>query len=265
MKRIVNGLISPIAIVFILALATAASADPLPPPVVEVLPSEFLPPPVVVYDPGIPEKSKKYESARYTQSISVLNDRDHIEVVSIAKLPDKRWHQPGGLDGIRGWKSERYKYVPEGSRVKSWVGNISVKNGLGYFQENRGILRKYPDGTRFDELLINESTERVFEHRVRTKVDGKWKSVVAFKDENEFPKGYTGLKVSCTSCHGEAGTGGYAVGLVPGGDTVLSDPLEWTIWFKNSPESSPADGKNSLWQPLPLMPAPSVGNMGCKT
>jgi cytochrome c len=69
----------------------------------------------------------------------------------------------------------------------------------------------------------------MFEHRVRSKDSGRWYSRIEYVDEAARPDGYTGLKVSCASCHSEAGTGKYNDGLVPGGDTVLSDPLDWSL------------------------------------
>lgn len=182
-----------------------------------------------VYVPDIPEGSRAYRGAVHTQSISILDERDVIRRVPILSLSDKRWHQPGGMLGIKGWRVEKFRYLPTGTKVKSWIGNIGVKNSFGFVQQNRGILRSYPDGTRFDEVLRNSTTDRVFEHRVRQKKDGKWLSTVEFKDETERPDGYDGLKVSCSSCHKECGTGAYAEGLVPGGDETFSDPLEWSL------------------------------------
>lgn len=219
------------AVVFSALIATASGSEP---PAV----AGFAPPPPVKgsrYSPGVPGRA--YDSAKFTQSIFVLDERDTIRPIAIATLPDKRWHQPGGLEGIKGWRSERYRHLPENARVKTWVGNIEVENSLKYKQHNRGILRSYPNGTRFDELLINDDTGRVFEHRSRFKIDGTWKSAIEFKDEQARPEGYTGLTVSCSSCHAEAGTGKYDAGLVPGGDTVLSDPLDWSVWQRNSPEA----------------------------
>jgi hypothetical protein len=203
------------------------------------------PAPASDYDPLLPEGARSYQSARYTQSIAILNERDVIRPVSVASLPDTRWHQPGGMEGLTGWESERYRYLPAGKRVTAWIGNVEVENGIpdprrpgkNYTQRNRAILREYPVGTRFDELLRNKETGRVFEHRVRIKSKGgKWLSEVWFKDETQFPAGYTGLTVSCSSCHAECGTGKYDAGLVPGGDGVFSDPLEWSLVVATSPE-----------------------------
>jgi len=201
------------------------------------------------YDPLLPDGAEPYESARYTQNIAVVNDRDRIAPHTIASLPDRRWHQPGGLEGVSGWRSERYRHLP--GPVRTWVGNVEVENSIPtgrlkpdgtpehYRQFNRSIQREYPDGTRFDELLVNAATGKVFEHRVRTKRAGRWLSEVWHKDEAQFPAGYAGLKVSCSSCHAEAGTGKYDAGLVPGGDTVLSDPLPWHVAGLASPEAAP--------------------------
>jgi hypothetical protein len=173
----------------------------------------------------MPEGMVRYTPAKWTQEIAVTDGLDRITPVPIARL-EAKWHVSGGMVGVQGWTSEKYKYVPPGG--VSWIGNILVKNSLGHLQPNRGILRHYPEGTRFDDVLSN-AEGRVFEHRTREKVGGVWKSRVLYKNAAEWPRGYTGLRQSCASCHDEAGSGGYAVGLVPGGDGVLSDALDWTL------------------------------------
>lgn len=161
-----------------------------------------------------------------TQSISILNDRDRIVQVDRSLL-EKKWQVPGGMEGLTGWKVEKRKHLP--ADPAQWIGNISVKNSLGYYQQNRGLLRSYADGTRFDEVLTNAESGKVFEHRVAIKEKGSWRRYVESSDANERPAGYVGLKVTCASCHSQAGTGEYGIGLVPGGDTVMSDPLPWEL------------------------------------
>jgi hypothetical protein len=68
---------------------------------------------------------------------------------------------------------------------------------------------------------------KVFEHRIAEKGDdGEWSRRVIFKDVDARPPGYNGLTKACTSCHNRSdgpGTGGYATGMVPGSDTVVSE------------------------------------------
>lgn len=182
------------------------------------------PPQTPAYKPKLPTGAERYESARYTQSIAVVNGRDEIDQIPIENLEPK-WRHSGGMEGIRGVRSEKFRTVPRG--LESWIGDISVRNSLGYDQDNRGIKRNYPDGTRFDDVLWHEGA--VFEHRVREKVKGRWRSTVVYSNPRARPAGYTGLKDTCASCHEQAGTGSYGAGLVPGGDTVLSDPLDWSL------------------------------------
>lgn len=211
------------------------------------------------YKPELPAGAREYRSARFTQNLFenpvggapgfVPGYRSRIDPFPIAKMQDARWHQPGGLEGIDRslWEARKFRTLPEGKEPQRWLGAISAKNGLDRLdakgnkiegrQMVRALLRKYPDGTRFDELLVNAKTGKVFEHRVREKVDGEWESDVAYKDEGQRPKGYTGLKVSCASCHDEAGEGKYADGAAPGGDGVLSDPLPWEVWTRTPPET----------------------------
>jgi hypothetical protein len=147
----------------------------------------------------LPDKAEKFKRDGNTQSVYVLNDSDVIEQVSI-----------------------KYRTVPDA--VKYMVKSIEVWNGSN-FQSNRALVRDYPDGSRFDDVLSHEGI--VFEHRMREKVNGRWRSKVIFSNVDARPNGYHGLKVTCASCHEEAGTGGYGEGLVPGGDTIISDPMQW--------------------------------------
>ncbi len=168
-----------------------------------------------------------YAPSRYTQRIFNRGEGPQgtslIQPVDRASLPDARWHQSGGMLGLEGWRSDLYKYVPE--RMLHERKTISVENSSGDFQTEWSWQRSYPDGTVFMDVLSNQASGKVFSHRVRTKNNGQWKSREVYRDEAEYPVGYVGLKQSCSSCHDETGTGGYAVGLVPGGDTVFSDPL----------------------------------------
>lgn len=172
----------------------------------------------------LPEGAVKYKEETKTQSIFVLDNRDVIEIVPISRL-EKKWHQSGGMEGVEGVVSDKYKTLP--SKPKQYVANIAVKNSFNSYQDNRGIKREYADGSRFDDVLSYRGV--VFEHRMREKRGGKWSSKVVYSDDDARPKGYTGLTATCASCHEQAGTGGYAVGLVPGGDTVLSDPVDWSL------------------------------------
>lgn len=179
--------------------------------------------PVRPWSSGVPylDGLVHYQPTRLTQSIAV---RDNVPVQDLvprtALLP--KWQVPGGMEGIRGWKSDLYKLVPY--RYK-WLGRIPVATSLGTVQHELGYKQEYPNGTVFMDVLSNAKTGKVFEHRVREKAGGTWYSYVAFRDRSQNPPGYHGLKQQCVECHREAGTGSYGVGLVPGGDTVLSDRL----------------------------------------
>lgn len=223
------------------------------------------------YVPDLPKGAVEYKSARFTQRISELSTNGGPFLPTIAPFrildhSDRRWHQPGGLEGVDRslWEAKKYRTLPENRPVRRWVDFIEVQNSIPvtravydplrrqyvsvqvtdekgepvfHKQKTRGLLRAYPDGTQFDEVLVNKQTGKVFEHRKRVKDGGKWEGEVVHRDPAEFPKGYTGLKVSCASCHDEAGTGKYADGLVPGGDGVFSDPLPWELWLARSPEA----------------------------
>lgn len=177
----------------------------------------------------LPPASKQYAPETHTQAIATTGGfRIHLlRKVPILALRDRRWHQAGGLDGVRGWRATKYRFVP--GKVQTRVDWINVKNSHGDIQQNRGLVREYPAGTRFDEVLENDAGQ-VFEHRTRVKDEDGWHSEISYENASARPVGYSGLKVSCASCHGQAGTGGYNEGLVPGGDTVLSDPMDWSVW-----------------------------------
>lgn len=203
--------------------------------------------------PDLPEGSSRYTPETHTQSIFVLDGLDTVRRVRIKDLPDRRWHQSGGMDGLE-FTSEKYRLVP--GRVRHWIGPIRVKNSFGSFQENLGIRREYPAGTRFDDVLKNKDGV-IFEHRVRTKdEEGFWTSEVVYEDPDARPKGYAGVTVRCGSCHGEAGTGSYDAGLVPGGDGTLSDPLDWSLV---GPDERPAAPRPARVSVLPASPGAVLG------
>lgn len=171
-----------------------------------------------------PKDLKQYERAKFTQSIATRNDRPAIDSVS-RRLLLARWTISGGMEGIRGFRSD--VFVLGGQQYFDNIGFIQVKNSFGYFQPELGHVRRYADGNLFVDLLSHDG--KAFELRVAEKQNGQWRRYVAYKDESARPKGYTGLKVSCMSCHNNTdgpGTGNYGVGLISGGDTIFSFPFE---------------------------------------
>lgn len=177
---------------------------------------------LVAYSPDLPAGAEEYTPAKWTQAIYRQDGRQIVEVVPVKRVA-ARWHQSGGMEGLV-HTSVKYRTVPRGTVTK--LGPIQVKNSLGYYQTETGVVREYPDGARFDDVLSVGGT--VFEHRVREKRDGEWRSRIAYSDASARPLGYAGLKQTCASCHDESGSGDYGAGLVPGGDTVLSDPIRFS-------------------------------------
>jgi hypothetical protein len=199
------------------------------PPMKPVEPPAKMPPPTMSVKRLLPlllPGAERYVPTKYTQSIYTVageGGRPHIDQVPIAEL-DRKWHQSGGMADYPGVVSEKYRTLP--AKPQSLIGDVSVKTSFGS-QINQGLKREYADGTRFDDVLSYGG--KVFEQRTREKQGGKWTSTVTFTDEQARPPGYHGLTQTCASCHNQAGTGSYAAGLVPGGDTVLSDPLPWAL------------------------------------
>lgn len=178
-----------------------------------------------------------YDSARLTQqtfSRQGFRNRDgslqstENDLISIVSryhpsLPSK-WHQPGGMQGIRGAYSNVYKHV---TGVKE--GKVALRPW-----EKFGPItyqRTYADGTLFVDML---STDKgYFEGRAAEKVDGQWIRYVFHRDKTVRPAGYVGLRgQSCVSCHGTInqegpGSGEYAGPEAPGGDTIVSDKMQF--------------------------------------
>lgn len=164
-----------------------------------------------------------YQPAKLTQisfdrELSGIRGRALIQPVSRYVLPAK-WHQPGGLQGVSGWRSDLYKLAG----ARNWRGPTSVPEVYPPVT----FQRTYEDGSLFVDVLSNAESGKVFEARAREKTGGEWHSYVFFRDKRNRPAGYAGLNQSCVSCHGEAGTGAYGSGYVLGGDTVLSDPIPY--------------------------------------
>lgn len=167
----------------------------------------------------------RYRSAKFTQAIYTLNNGPAIDPVE-RKYLKQEWQVPGGMEGVHGWKSDLYKFIPEGWQ-REWQNRLPVKNSFGNYQYELGYTRAYPDGTFFVDALSNEHG-KPFEVRVREKQNGQWQSYIAWKDVSERPAGYAGLTKRCNECHNPIngpGSGEYGVAMVSGADTVFSDPF----------------------------------------
>lgn len=168
-----------------------------------------------------------YTPARFTQAIAqtkFVGARDFVPTQTPVHRSNLKmeWQVPGGMEGVDGWRSDLYKHIPKGWQ-REWTARLPVLNSFGNFQYELGWTRAYPDGTVFVDVLSNEG--KVFEARIAEKQEGKWERYVAYRDADAYPSGYSGLTKTCTSCHQQAGSGGYGVGLVPGADTIISDPF----------------------------------------
>jgi hypothetical protein len=175
-------------------------------------------------DLPFPEGMQRYRQAQWTQTIATTNERPRITPTHKGVLED-HWQQPGGLQGVprSTYRTWAYKFLPQPPTV--WVGRIPVLNRFRNYQFELGWRRSYVDGTFFCDVLEN-SKGKVFEIRYREKVAGNWENTIAYKDASARPDGFFKIRTDqCNNCHFQAGTGGYAAGLVQGGDTVLSDPF----------------------------------------
>lgn len=170
-----------------------------------------------------PFEAVRYRPARYTQSIFKFVGSEQGIIRPVHRSELKMESQiPGGMEGIDGWTSDLYKYVP-GMEASTVSKLVPVKNSFGHYQNEWAYVRDYPDGTWFADLLSYHG--KPFELRIREKNEGKWESYVAYKDKEARPPNYAGLSKKCAECHNQAGSGDYGVGLWSGSDTVISDPF----------------------------------------
>lgn len=168
-----------------------------------------------------PSDLRRFTRAKYTQAIATTNNTPSIDLVHRSRL-EAKWQVPGGLENSTGWRSDVYRM---NVRVKTWRAYMPVLNRFGYFQNEIGFTRNYEDGATFADVLSKDG--KVFEVRYAVKRDGQWDRFVAFKDVAARPHGYVLLTSrQCVECHSQTGSGNYGVGMVPGGDTVISEPLE---------------------------------------
>lgn len=169
----------------------------------------------------------RYKRAEYTQAIAHYSDgRLSIEKVPRSSL-ERKYQVPGGLEHATAWRSDIYRLAKAPEQP---LRPIPVLNSFGNYQHEQGYYRAWRDGSRFVDVLTNTATGRVFEVRVAIKGrdrPGEWHRFVDFRDVSQQPPGYRRVRSSeCRSCHDEAGSGKYGLGLVPGSDTVISHPFE---------------------------------------
>lgn len=181
------------------------------------------------YAPILPPGAVEYQPEQFTQEIAITNDLQRIARRPIKGMADTAWHQSGGMHGLPWAKSRKFKSIPGGDQaVTSVLKPIPVLNSLGYYQSTTPALTwTFPEGTRFDDVLYLGGW--VFEHRVREKKDGRWRSYVIYSDKGHRPPGYAGLTRSCADCHDRTQTGNYGASLVPGSDTVFSFSPDWSV------------------------------------
>ncbi len=170
------------------------------------------------------EGMERYKPFQLTQSIFKYTGNPNGIIRGVHRsATEAKYQVPGGLIGVKGWRSELYRTNIMADETLAFIG---VKNSMGSYQNEAAFLRSYPDGAEFDDLLINTKTNKVFEHRVAQKVDGKWERFIAYSDPDERPAGYVQpSRKECASCHKDAASGGYGVGLAPGSDEIFSDPF----------------------------------------
>lgn len=159
-----------------------------------------------------------YTSSRMTQT-TFRRWQGYIAPSPRGSLENK-WQVPGHLDGIDGWSSTLYR--TRGTKASVFLVRQDPSDGSSAVTWDRS----YPDGMEFVDILRN-ADGKMFEARVATKKNGEWERYVAFRDPDARPHGYTKpTSKQCIECHGKAGRSEYGGAAIPGGDTVLSDPMD---------------------------------------
>jgi len=180
-----------------------------------------------------------FRASHESQAVFRLNSQATIERVPVT---EEKWVVSGGHEGIPAWRYRSLKYAVLPSAPAYSIAKVPVVNSFKEIQHELALVREYPVGAVFHDVLVNARTRKVYEHRVRRKTKAGWRSRVEHSDRSQRPAGYDGLKQSCASCHDQAGAGKYGVGMVPGGDTVLSHPLDWSM-LKGRPDILHRAGK----------------------
>lgn len=136
------------------------------------------------------------------QNMYTMSSRPYVDYDSIHD-PAAPEHHPfivsGGMQGLKGWRSDKALMIPDGKKVEVWRQYEEVRA----FAPTIRYRWKFPAGTVAYDVL---STDKgVFEVRTQTRADDGWETKVTFKDEDARPDGYAGLQQSCASCHSHTG------------------------------------------------------------
>ena len=166
-----------------------------------------------------------YDTARMTQKSGNRSGLGANYIVPRAAVGEK-WLVPGGLQGLTGWRNVLLR-SPQ-NRVQHWFNHADPGEAgwpRGVWGSEIIHQRRYEDGALFADVLIGQDDE-IFEVRTAEKKNGEWQRRVVYRNEDAAPAGYRAVSMrQCRECHEQAGTGGYGVALIPGGDTILSDPI----------------------------------------
>lgn len=157
---------------------------------------------------AFPKDLKFYSLPRRYQRLYTMSSRPYNDIVPLEDGSLQFVHS-GGLAGVdqSEWISRKGLAIPEGSRISVWQEYTDVRA----FALTPRWRWQFPAGTVAVDALFN-ADGKAFEIRTQTKKGDGWMTKVIHKDEDAAPRGYTGLKQSCASCHDYA----EAVTNVPG-------------------------------------------------
>lgn len=162
---------------------------------------------------------ERYTTARYAQRPQSRVLTPPWWVYTPREQLLQKWIVPGGMEGVEGWANVLLRDKDNASQT--WVGHADPSDGTSEMVHHRSYRKAL-----FADVLFNGKGE-VFEVRLAVKKDGKWTREEEWRDAKRAPSGAKRLATSeCVACHNQAGTGAYDSAYVPGGDTVLSEPLK---------------------------------------
>ena len=164
----------------------------------------------------IAKEMEPYEPANLVQQSFNRSGLASMGMVSRNVL-DRKWRVPGGCENVGDFQSRLFR--GKGNTVRNWTDHATEEELSEIIHQ-----RSYGDGAKFVEVLSHGG--KVFSIRLAEKESGKWDRRTIYRNSDADPPGFVAIKNSeCASCHALAGSGEYGGPRIPGGDTVLSEPI----------------------------------------
>ncbi len=150
---------------------------------------------------AFPSTLRFYELPRRYQSLTTMNN-GRTKLRDIEHLHDHSatLALSGGMEKLSGWRSVKGLAIPEGKAVHVWEENTDVRA----FALVPRWRWSFPVGTVAYDALFNTESGKAFEIRTSEKADDGWAYRVAFRDKDQYPRGYQGaIGKACRECHSQ--------------------------------------------------------------